>query len=198
MPIVAIKYNKINMQIPTDEIVIAQTKKWITDVVAGCGFCPFAAKELQRQTVHYEVLMEAELELVLEAVMRLACQLDNDKEIATSLLIMPGSFKKFQDYLDLVDMAETLLINEKYDGIYQLASFHPEYLFAGTNSQDPSNYTNRSPYPMLHFLREEAVSKAVDGFPGIGQVPERNIRFAKDKGLFHMQQLLAACMVDGI
>ncbi|MBC7535938.1 MAG: DUF1415 domain-containing protein [Ferruginibacter sp.] len=186
------------MRIPTDEIVIAQTKRWITDIVAGCGFCPFAAKELQRQAVHYEVLVEAELKLVLEAVMRLAYQLDNDKAIVTSLLIMPGSFQKFQDYLDLVDMAETLLINEKYDGIYQLASFHPEYLFAGTNSNDPSNYTNRSPYPMLHFLREESVTRAVDGYPDIELVPERNIRFAKEKGLLHMQQLLAACMVDGI
>lgn len=185
------------MQIPPDETVIAQTRKWIIDVVSGCGFCPFAAKEIRRGSIHYEVLAVVTGKTALEALMRLVYQLDNDKAIETSLLILPQGFEKFTAYLDLCEMAESLLIKEKYEGIYQLASFHPSYLFSGSNEKDPSNYTNRSPYPMLHLLREDSVSKAIDSYPDIEGVPARNIQFAKEKGLAQMQQLLAACMIDG-
>jgi hypothetical protein len=90
----------------------------------------------------------------------------------------------------MLDKAETLLDKENYSGIYQMASFHPEYLFAGSNNEDPSNYTNRSPYPMLHFLRESSITRAVDSYPGIDEVPQRNIAYAKNKGLLYMQQLM--------
>ena len=178
------------MNQPTDEAIIAQTKKWIIDVVVGCNFCPFAAKEIKRNSIHYEVLPTATTKNVLTAVMAALHQLDINTGIETSFLILPGSFGKFDAYLQLLELAETLLAKEGYEGIYQLASFHPEYLFAGGTSADPANYTNRSPYPMLHFLREESVSKAIDSYPGIDEVPNRNIAFANKKGLLYMQQLL--------
>ncbi|MBC7866754.1 MAG: DUF1415 domain-containing protein, partial [Gloeobacteraceae cyanobacterium ES-bin-316] len=114
--------------------------------------------------------------------------------IETSLLILPDSFQGFEDYLQLVALAESLLEKEEYDGIYQLASFHPKYLFAGSNEMDPSNYTNRSPYPMLHFLREDSVSIAVDNHTDIDAVPEQNIAFTQEQGLGYMQGLLAGSM----
>ena len=179
------------MNAPDIEIIITQTKKWITDVVVGCNFCPFAAKELKRNTVHYKVLANATAITALEAVLALLRHLDDNDNIETSFLILPGSFPLFDTYLDLVDLAEKLLAKENYEGIYQVASFHPQYIFAGSRDNDPSNYTNRSPYAMLHFLREDSVSKAVDSYPAINKVPERNIVFTREKGLRYMQQLLA-------
>ena len=179
------------MNAPDIEIIITQTKKWITDVVVGCNFCPFAAKELKRNTIHYKVLANATSITALEAVLALLRHLDDNDNIETSFLIMPGSFPLFDAYLDLVDLAEKLLAKENYEGIYQVASFHPQYIFAGSRDDDPSNYTNRSPYAMLHFLREDSVSKAVDSYPAINKVPERNIAFTREKGLRYMQQLLA-------
>lgn len=185
------------MSHPAPSAVIEQTKSWITNVVVGCNFCPFAGRELSRGTIHYEVLENADTEMVLGAVVKALQQLDAEPGIETTLLILPGSFAGFDVYLDLVEDAETLLEKEGYEGNYQLASFHPQYLFAGSGEADPANYTNRSPHPMLHFLREESVSKAVDSYPGIEDVPNRNIAFAQEKGLVFMQQLLEACNKNG-
>jgi len=178
------------MNYPDKATIIQQTKKWIIDVVIGCNFCPFAAKEIKRDTIQYEVLTDATTTSALQAVMTTVYQLDAAKHIETSLLIFPGSFELFEEYLYLLELAEKLLVKEKYEGIYQIASFHPKYLFAGSNENDPSNYTNRSPYPMLHFLREESLSKAIDSYPDIDEVPNRNIAFTREKGLRYMQQLL--------
>jgi hypothetical protein len=178
-------------------LIITQTRKWITDVVVGCNFCPFAAREVKRGSIHYEVLDDANAESTMEAALNIMKMLDNDPAVETALLILPSDFENFEDYLDLVETAEALLEENDYEGVYQVASFHPQYLFAGAAADDASNYTNRSPYPMLHFLREESVSKAVDGHPGIDDVPYINIQFAKEKGLRYMQQLLASCITDG-
>ncbi|MEP6674171.1 MAG: DUF1415 domain-containing protein [Ferruginibacter sp.] len=171
------------------ETVIANTKQWIIDVVIGCNFCPFAAKEISRESIYYEVLEAATPAKVLPAMMKILQQMDTDAATATAFLILPGSFSTFNAYLELLDLAERLNKKEKYEGIYQIAGFHPLYLFAGSNEADPSNYTNRSPYPMLHFLREDAVSNAVDNYPGIEEITKRNISFTKEKGLEYMKQL---------
>ncbi len=176
-----------------NEHIISHTKNWISKVVVACNFCPFAAREVQRGTIHYEVMAGADMEQVLATVAKMFQQLDTDKAIETSLLILPDGFADFDSYLELVDLAEKLLEQENYEGVYQLASFHPQYLFAGSNNNDPSNYTNRSPYPMLHFLREDSVTIAVDSHPDIDAVPERNIRFTQEKGLLSMKALLASC-----
>jgi len=179
------------MNAPDSNIIIAQTEKWIIDVVVGCNFCPFAAREIKRGRIHYQVLTGAVTTTALEMVVSMLHQLDAMDDIETSLLILPGSFYSFDEYLKLLSLAEKLLAKEHYEGIYQIASFHPAYIFAESTEDDPSNYTNRSPYPMLHFLREESVSKAVDSYPGIDEVPKRNIAFTREKGLVYMKQLLA-------
>jgi hypothetical protein len=173
------------------EQVITDTKNWVSKVVVGCNFCPFAAKEVKKGSIQYTVLDTADLKTTLEAVVKAMMQLDDDDTIETTLLILPGSFVVFNDYLNMLDLAESLLEKENYGGIYQMASFHPAYLFAGSNNEDPSNYTNRSPYPMLHLLRESSITKAVDSYPGIDDVPQRNIAYTKSKGLLYMQQLMA-------
>ena len=170
--------------------IIGQTKKWIADVVIGCNFCPFAAKEVKRNTILYEVNFAEQQKEVLQNLLSLFIKMDDDKNVETAILILPNGFKVFTNYLDLVEDAENFLAKENYEGVYQLASFHPQYLFAGSNDNDPANYTNRSPYPMLHILREESLSKAIDNHPNVDDIPQNNIDFANAKGLNFMKGLL--------
>jgi uncharacterized protein len=179
--------------IPTDQI-IQQTKKWITDVVIACNFCPFAAREVKRNSIHYAVEYDTTLELALQAFMRACIRMDEDASVETTLLIFPDDFQQFNDYLDLVELAEKLLKKEGYEGIYQVASFHPLYRFAGAPAEDAANYTNRSIYPMLHVLREESIEQALERYAEPGNIPERNIEFARKKGAAYMKMLRDACL----
>ncbi len=169
------------------------TKKWNRDVIVGCNFCPFAAPVLKAGRIAFEVIETADMKTALQALATAFAQLDKEEATETMLLIFPDSFESFDGYLTLIDLSETLLADAGYEGVYQIASFHPEYLFSGSGGDDPANFTNRSPYPMLHILREESVSRAVDAYPGTEKIPERNIKFAQQKGFAHMQLLWQAC-----
>ena len=171
------------------ERIIAQTNKWIVDVVVGCNFCPFAAPVVKAGTIHYEVLVNADPKSALVALAKAFDLLDVNEQIETMFLVFPDSFSSFDEYLGLVELAESFLEKQDKEGIYQIASFHPAYFFAGSSEDDPSNYTNRSPYPMLHLLREESVSRAIDSFPGTEKIPQRNIKYARQKGLMYMRSL---------
>ncbi len=177
-----------------DEIVIHQTRKWIEEVVIGCNFCPFAAKPFNADKILYTVSYAKSNAEALKQVMFELYKLDEDEDTETSLLIFPEGFTSFDDYLDLVELAEALVADQDYEGIYQVASFHPQYLFSGTDDNDPTNYTNRSIFPMLHFLREESVENALEKFKDPDQIPERNMEFAKKKGLAFMENLRRSCM----
>ncbi len=179
---------------PTPEQAIEQTKKWINDVVVGCNFCPFAARVVKQQAIHFQVENSSNLKECLTSLMLEVQRLDNNETIETSFLILDNSFSDFNDYLDLVEKAETLLKKNGYEGIYQLASFHPDYLFAGSVATDAANYTNRSIYPMLHLLREESIDKALKNYSSPENIPERNINFSREKGLVYMKMLRDACV----
>ena len=178
----------------TCELVIAQTKKWITDVVIACNFCPFAAKEIKQNTVHYQVEYSTVLSVCLENFITECVRLDKDKNIETTLLIFPNTFQVFDEYLDMVSLAEKLLAVQEYEGIYQLASFHPDYCFANSEVDDVANYTNRSIYPMLHLLREESIEATLLRYPNPELIPENNINFARKKGTAYMKMLREDCM----
>jgi uncharacterized protein len=177
----------------TTEEVILQTKKWISDVVIGCNFCPFAAVPYKKGSIHYAVEYSTDLNSCLQAFI-LECQrLDQDESVETILLIFPDAFADFDAYLHMVEMAEELLEDQDYEGVYQVASFHPQYRFADAPDNDPANYTNRSVYPMLHLLREDSLEKAIDTYPDSEAIPERNIKFAREKGLAYMKLLRDSC-----
>lgn len=173
----------------TTEQVIDRTKKWIDDVVIGCNFCPFAAKAVKQQAIFYQVEASVDINTCLDAFANEIQRLDDDDEIETSFLIFQNAFEKFDDYLYLVSLAEKLLKRKGYEGIYQVASFHPLYIFADSNENDPANYTNRSIYPMLHLLREESIDKALEQYKNPENIPERNMNFAREKGLLYMKTL---------
>lgn len=147
-----------------------------------------------RKSIRYVVLPEATLENTLALVLEELQYLDRMEDIETTLLILPNRFADFEDYLDLVGLAEDLSIDQEYEGIYQIASFHPDYCFAGSDNNDPANYTNRSPYPMLHLLREDSITKAIEHYPDPEGIPARNIAYSKEKGLQYMRLLRAACL----
>lgn len=178
----------------TEEQVIAQTKKWIGEVVIGCNFCPFAAPVVKQNRVHYSVSFNTLTSLCLNDFSEEITRLDNNPSIETSLLIFPEAFRRFSEYLDAVTLAEKLLKKNGYEGIYQVASFHPAYYFAGSKPDDAANYTNRSPYPMLHLLREESITKALEHFPEPENIPLRNVQFAREKGPVYMKMLRDSCL----
>lgn len=173
----------------TSEQIIDQTKKWIVDVVIGCNLCPFAANVVKQQTIFYKVDESTEMDECLASFVHEMKRLDNEVTIETSFLIFPNAFQKFDDYLDLVSLAENRLKRNGYGGVYQVASFHPLYLFADSDENDPANYTNRSIYPMLHLLREESIDKALEHYKSPESIPARNINFAREKGLTYMKML---------
>ena len=174
--------------------VIAQTKKWIDDVVVGCNFCPFAANVVKQQSIFYKVEDSGDLKICLAALLSEATRLDNEINIETAFLIFPNSFALFDDYLGLVADAEDLLFEKGYEGIYQLASFHPLYQFADATEKDAANYTNRSVYPMLHLLRESSIDKALENYKHPEDIPGTNINFAREKGWVYMKMLRDACL----
>lgn len=180
----------------TEQHIINATQNWLTSFVIAYNICPFAHREQQRGSIRYQATTNPSPETALETLIQACEYLDTHPETATTLLIFANAFADFDDYLDLVAIAEQLLIDQGYEGIYQLASFHPDYCFAeedDTPDQEPSNYTNRSPYPMLHIIREADLEQAVAHYPDPEMIPERNIQLTRKLGLKKLQALLAAC-----
>lgn len=181
-----------------DSTIIEQTQHWVRSVIVGLNFCPFAKRELESETIHFQVSNESGLgssmEECLHQLFDECKRLDEHAEIETSLLIFSNGFQDFNNYLDLVELANALIIDQGYEGIYQLASFHPQYCFEGEAADDAANYTNRSPYPMLHLIREASLEQALANYPDPELIPERNIEFAREKGLDTMKQMLEYCL----
>ena len=177
-----------------NDLVIARTKNWIREVVVACNFCPFAARELKLDRVHYRVEESENPEVILRVLGEECGRLDRDETIGTTLLILPAAVPRFDEYLKLVSRAERQMRQKGYEGIYQVASFHPLYQFAGSGKDDAANYTNRSIYPILHLLRESEIDKALSHYPDPEGIPARNIKFAREKGAEYMKMLREACL----
>lgn len=177
-----------------EQQVIEQTKNWIRTLVIGCNFCPFANREFKNDTIHYQVEFGTTRTDAREAFLKECKRLDKEKSIATTLLIFPNAFQEFDVYLQLVSFAEKLLQQKGYEGIYQLASFHPLYQFDNSSYDDPANYTNRSIYPMLHLLREDQIRKAIQFYGNAEEIPEHNMQFAREKGEAYLKMLRDSCL----
>ena len=168
---------------PSQEI-IAATKAWLEKAVIGLDLCPFARAVHLRNQIRY-VVSEAETpeELLAELIGELQALAAADPEaIDTTLLIHPRVLGDFLDYNDFLGVAETAVEELALTGILQVASFHPHYQFAGTEPDDIENYTNRSPYPILHLLREESVERAVEAFPDTARIYKKNIETLRRLG----------------
>ena len=191
----------LNKLQPNDEHLkaIEKVKRWLEEVVIAFNFCPFARKEHEAGKVRFSVFSCAENKpknseekngLLLQKVLSELQFLDEHSEVETSLLILSDGWLDFYDYLDLLDMAEQVLVESGCEGVYQLASFHPDYLFAEEEANDASHFTNRSPLPVIHIIREASIEKAVESHPNAAAIPERNQSMAREKGCNYWQQLL--------
>lgn len=168
---------------PPEEI-IAATRAWLEKAVIGLDLCPFARAVHIRNQIRY-VVSEAETpeELLEDLIAELrALAAADPEEIDTTLLIHPRVLEDFLDYNDFLGVAEAAVEELELTGILQVASFHPRYQFAGTEPDDIENYTNRSPYPILHLLREESVERAVEAFSDTAQIYEKNIETLRRLG----------------
>jgi hypothetical protein len=172
-----------------ENLPIERTKRWIQEVVIGLNFCPFAAKPFKSDSIHYLLLDDVQVKDVLENLVNECLNLRDNSNWETSLIVLSDCFGEFEDYLDLVDLCEQLIEKEGFEGEFQVASFHPNYLFAGSDETDPANYTNRSPFPKLHILREEELEKAIDKHVDIDSIPEENIKKANDLGIEFFKNL---------
>ncbi len=176
---------------------IKETITWLTGFVIEHNICPFAKREYDQNTIRYCVIDTADITESLTSLIMECLHLDSHREITTTLLILPNGFDNFDDFLDLLAFAEELLIEQGYEGVYQIASFHPDYCFQDVSPDDPANYTNRSPYPMLHVLRESSIEAALKSFPHPEKIPERNIQYTRQLGHSTLQKLLSACINTG-
>lgn len=179
-----------------NEKIINPVRHWVETLVVGLNLCPFAKRELVKNRVRFSVTDAVTEEQLLEALQAELELLDHDEAIETTLLIHPDVLQDFYDYNQFLDRADSLLEQMGLVGIYQIASFHPDYRFGGTAPDDVENYTNRSPYPMLHLLREESLEQAIANYPDPEQIPERNIALLRSLGHDRMQVLLQACFHD--
>ncbi len=161
----------------TNEIFIANTQCWIERAVIGLNLCPFAKAVHVKKQIRYVVSSATTPEALLQHLineLELLAETSAEK-IDTTLLIHPGVLGDFLDYNDFLEVADASLEELDLAGELQIASMHPQYQFADTQPDDIENFTNRSPYPTLHLLREASVDKAVAAFPEADQIFEKNI-----------------------
>lgn len=167
-----------------DDDVIAATRNWLEKAVIGLNLCPFARAVYAGDRIRYAVSDAATPEALLQALAKELCHLAQTDEgkTETTLLIHPGVLDDFLDYNDFLEVADALVIDLGYEGVLQVASFHPHYQFAGTDPDDIDNCTNRSPYPTLHLLRESSVERAVAAHPDTGRIYQDNIETLRRLG----------------
>lgn len=159
------------------ETVVADTRRWVERAVVGLNLCPFAKAPHVKGQVHYAVYAgqdrQALLHFLRDELLTLA-EADTEQR-ETSLLIVPNDFADFLDFNDFLDPAEALLEELDLEGVLQIAPFHPRFQFDGTEPDDITNASNRSPYPTLHLIREESIDRAVEAFPQAEAIFETNM-----------------------
>lgn len=176
------------------EAIVKTVRLWVEDLVIGLNLCPFAKRELVKNRVRFfvsEAVSEEQLLMDLHSELAL---LGQDDSVETTLLIHPWVLTDFYDYNQFLDYAEALLAQMKLVGVYQIASFHPQYQFSGTEPEDVENYTNKSPYPILHLIREESLEKLIADYPDSDEIPEKNIKRLEQLGRDKIQALFKACL----
>lgn len=171
---------------------IAETRRWLQRAVIGLNLCPFAKAVVAKDQVRFVLSDAATPDALLQALAdELALLRDTPPEaVDTTLLVHPQVLADFYDYNDFLGAADALLASMDLEGVLQVASFHPQYRFAGSGEDDIENFSNRSPHPMLHLLREDSVTRAVAAYPDPDVIVERNQRTLRRLGRDGWRRLL--------
>jgi len=164
------------------------TRKWIEKIVIGLGLCPFAAKVYFDKRIRFttQSVMDAD---ALFGSFKKEIQHIIDGDCDTSIIMLSDGPEQFQDYLDLLDVFTEMIKNKSLNEEVQLAKFHPKFQFENTHKSDIENYTNRSPYPLIHILKVQDVADAIASHPDIKSVPVNNIKTLKELGLAGLLKL---------
>lgn len=163
---------------------------WLDKVVIGESFCPFAKVPRQRNQIKLSICSDTNTSAILSTLAQACRDLDSDPNTETTLLALTHGLKDFYDYLDVLELAQQLLEELGYHGVYQLASFHPQYLFEGEPADSVSHYTNRAPFPMFHLIREASITEALKFVDEPESIPQRNIKHANTLGLAFFKTFL--------
>lgn len=178
---------------------IKDTQAWVEHFVIALNLCPFAKNPFVQGRVRFVLESAIKPEALAETLVKESLYLHNlpPEALETTLIVHPHLFKgNFSAYLDFVALAESLIREIRLEGIIQIATFHPNYQFANTAPDDPENYTNRSPYPMLHLIREESVERALTHYKDPEQIPARNIQKMNVLGLEGIQKIWNKILSD--
>jgi len=161
----------------TTQMAIDDTRVWLERAVIGLNLCPFAKSVHVKGQIHYVVSRAQTAQALLQdLVVELKALLATAPAARdTTLLIAPDCLADFLDFNDFLAKADQALLDLELEGVLQIANLHPDYQFAGTRADDITNYTNRSPYPTLHLLREDSIDRAVDAFPEAETIFEKNM-----------------------
>jgi len=164
--------------------VSEHTKQWLEKAVIGLNLCPFAKAPHVKNLVHIVVSEARHLDGFLEDLDRELQLLGNTpaSELETTLLVHPTLFPDFETFNQMLEIADDAVVENELEGIVQIAPFHPDFQFEGTEADDISNYTNRSPYPTLHLIREDSIAKATEAFPDASAIFDRNIALLEKMG----------------
>jgi uncharacterized protein len=176
-----------------DEVarICDQVEQWLDRVVIGLNLCPFAAEPRRQQQIRITVSRVTDVTgwlAELQSELRLLSQL-SPVDVETALLVIPQGLEDFADYNDVLELADRLLQHFGWEGEFQIASFHPDYCFADSQHEDAGNLTNRSPYPMLHILREASIEDALADYPHPESIPQRNIEQVRNLSEVQKRQL---------
>ncbi len=163
---------------------------WITQVIVGENICPFAKPVIDNNRLKMAILTDTRADLGFEANVELGLVrlveemnfLTQNPQTETTIILLPSGFNDFEDFLDLIEMANSVIEEFNLRGTYQIAHFHPNYQFDGLEYDDLANFTNRAPFPTLHIIREASIGKALNGVKSPESIPERNIRHARKLG----------------
>ncbi|MGY0615898.1 DUF1415 domain-containing protein [Vibrio sp. FJH11] len=162
----------------TDTNVISQqVDQWLNDVVIGLNLCPFAAKPQRNKQIKIFVSEATQEVALLEDILLQLIELSNteSEKLETTLVVVPNMLDDFWDYNLFIDWVEGLIKQQDWEGIFQVATFHPDYCFGGAEPEDDENLTNRSPYPIFHLIREESMEKMLKHYPDPESIPDTNI-----------------------
>lgn len=161
-----------------DQQIIDDINQWLDDVVIGLNLCPFAAKPRREKRVRIAISHATDEESLLNDLQAELERLSDTpiEELETTLLAIPDMLENFEDYNDFLDAVDLWVEQFGWEGELQVASFHPQYQFADTEPDEPGNLTNRSPWPLLHIIREESLEQAIAHYPDVDGIPEHNIK----------------------
>lgn len=177
----------------SDDDVLAATRRWLEEAVIGLNLCPFAKSVYVKNQVRIVVSRARHIDAFLDDLDRELELLKTTpaEEVETTLLVHPTLFPDFLVFNDFLNVADEVLVEHELEGVVQIAPFHPDFVFDGEPEGDMSHYTNRSPYPTLHLIREEGLGKAIDCYGNTDEIYERNIEVLRKLGPAGWQRLMS-------